>query len=233
MRRPSTTGALPGALIGLAASQVVSYVGFGTDDIESIADAEDLWVLYVIAGVVGVVVGAAVGAASMMAAAATARSTRGSAGRRRLLAAAAAAALCAVVALFVEPALGVLVPTVVVAVVGGLCAYALLPHVVDLAAAPAAAAADLPAWGSTTPEPDRVETRPLAPWRRALLTAVVAGGGGFVSAGVVASAWPAGREVKDVVAIVTLVVVGLGLAVVVWRGSRRLVSLPKDGRPGA
>lgn len=219
--KAAVRGALIGAAIGIVVSQLLGLVVIGTDDIPDIADSEDLPVLYVVAAVIGVLVGAGTGAAGLVVAVQVARSVTGTPARRRLLGALGAAGCSIAVSLvfgefLVGPGL-VALPTL--AAVGGIAAWLALPGLVDLTE-PAA----VPAWGSSGTVP---AGEPLSVPLRVLLTAVVSGAGAFIVVNVVMSVVSLEREVADVVALVVLAVAFVGLAVAVWRGSARMI------KPGA
>lgn len=217
-------GALLGAIIGLAVSMALGLVVIGTDDIPDIADSGDLPVLYVVAGVIGLGVGAVTGAVGLVLAGLAARGSTGSAPRRRLVGALAAAACAAAVSLVVvSPFVGRLAPvaSLVLGGVGGLVAWLALPSRLALETPRAPVASPVAPTGA-----------PFSARRRLAITALVSVAGAFLVTNVAMSLLSLDRDVADVVAFLVLGVSFVALAVVVWLGSAHLVTpAPDDPRP--
>ncbi|AWB91412.1 hypothetical protein [Aeromicrobium chenweiae] len=222
MGKVALRGGSAGAVIGILVSQLIGLAVIGTDDIPSFADREDLPVMYVIAAVIGAVVGFVVGLAGLAVGRGVADATTGSPARRRLRGALAAGLASGALSLFtVSPLLSArsLIALVVLAVVGAVAAWVLLPGVVDLGTPPT------PRHESPArPVVAVVVEAPSTP-RRVLVTLAGALVGAFLGAQVlmtiVGDLTSLGRTTYDVVSFVVLGVLLVVIGAVLWRATGR------------
>jgi len=208
-------GGLAGAVIGVVIALVLAVMAFGTGSDGGVADAESLPGLYLIAVVIGVVVGSVTGPAGLLVAVLVARASKGAPASRRLRGALAAAACSAVVSMFTMawffgPGL---FAALAAGVLGGAAAWLFLPPQLDLAAEPRPIIP--PAQPSTDPESG------MSVLNRSVITTVVAGGGSFLVANIVMTIISGfayvKRDIADVVALVILGIAFVMIAVTLWR----------------
>ena len=204
-------GARSGAPVGLVSALVVALLAFGTDDVPDIVDREQLPVVYLMAAVVGVVVGAAFGVLVAMISTRVARSSTADGQGRRLRGAAAAGAAATVVTFLLVPAVLVLVlpGALILGAVAGTIAWRVLPRLVDLDAAVRTATS------SRDAAPDVPVRGPLSPRQRVTRLVIVAGLGGVVVANIVASV------TSQAVGLAVGLAAAAALAVFAWRSARR------------
>lgn len=197
----------------------------GTDEIEGLVEVDDLTFLYLVAAVIGTIIGALTGAAGLFVAVLVARRSKGSPANRRLLGALAAAGSSAAgstltMGVFFGPGLAA---AVAVGALGGVAAWLLLPSQLDL---------------STEPRPVMPQAQPAAApdtevsaLNRGVMTLVVAGVGSFLVVNVVmrvvSSVASVKRDAADVLALIILIVAFAVIAMLVWRHlARRQTAAP-------
>lgn len=206
---------------------LAGVVLIGTDDIPDIADREQLPVLYAVAGLIGVVVGAIAGAAGLTAAVQVARTSKAPPASRRLRGALAAAGISAVAGIltlgraFIGPDL---LGVIAVGALGGIAAWLLLPSQLDVPAA--SPPVTLPAPPSGTERPH------MSVAARAGLTLIGAGAGSFLTVvvvmGVVSRFTYVERGAGNVLAFGILAVAFVAIAVLVWRHLARRQPSPVE-----
>jgi hypothetical protein len=218
-------GALAGAAIGVVIALPLAVLAFGTGNGWGTSDTEALPGLYLIAVLIGMVVGSVTGAGGLVVAVLVARASKGSPADRRLRGALAAAGCSALISMFTIAAtlFGTgLFAMLVVGALGGLSAWLLLPAQLDLASEPRPLGP--PAQSSAEPGTQR------SALSRGAITVAVAAVGSFVTTyivmTVISSVAYVKRDVTDVLAIVVLVVAFAAIAVVVWRYLARRPAVP-------